>query len=63
TIFREENTDNIKKFLEENQNFSVMKIEIPENISGEFDELGGFFINYKEEILDNFYIVKMRKDK
>lgn len=62
TIFSEENTLNIKKFLENHKNFSVMKIELPENVNGEFDELGGFLINYTEEILDNFYIIKLRKD-
>lgn len=62
TIFKEENTDNALKFLKEFPNFSVCKIEIPENVQGEFDEIGGFLINYKEEILDNFYIIKFRKD-
>lgn len=62
TIFNEENTDNIKKFLENNSNFSVVKIQLPEDINGVFDELGGFIINYTEEILDNFYIIKLRKD-
>lgn len=62
TIFSEENTNNIEKFLKENNNFSVVKIDIPENVNGIFDHLGGFLINYKEEILDNFYIIKLRKD-
>lgn len=62
TIFKEENTLNIEKFLNENKNFSVMKMDIPENVLGEYDNFGGFLINYKEEILDNFYIIKMRKD-
>ncbi|WP_297406084.1 16S rRNA (cytosine(967)-C(5))-methyltransferase RsmB [uncultured Cetobacterium sp.] len=62
TIFDEENTNNIKKFLENNSNFSVVKIQLPEDINGVFDELGGFIINYTEEILDNFYIIKLRKD-
>ena len=62
TIFKEENTENIEKFLKNNQNFSVLKMNIPENVSGEYDNLGGYLINYKEEILDNFYIIKLRKD-
>ncbi|MGL6113674.1 16S rRNA (cytosine(967)-C(5))-methyltransferase RsmB [Cetobacterium sp. SF1] len=62
TIFKEENTENIEKFLKNNQNFSVLKMNIPENVSGEYDSLGGYLINYKEEILDNFYIIKLRKD-
>ncbi|MEG1583171.1 MAG: 16S rRNA (cytosine(967)-C(5))-methyltransferase RsmB [Cetobacterium sp.] len=62
TIFSEENTDNIKKFLDNHKNFSVTKFEIPSNINGRFDSIGGFLIDYTEEILDNFYIIKLRKD-
>ena len=61
TITYEENTGNVKKFLEEHDNFEVIPFEMPENISGDFDEFGGFTINYKEEILDNFYMIKFRK--
>ncbi|MGL5355919.1 MAG: 16S rRNA (cytosine(967)-C(5))-methyltransferase RsmB, partial [Cetobacterium sp.] len=62
TIFSEENTDNAAKFLNNNKNFSVVKIELPENVNGHFDSLGGFLIDYTEDILDNFYIIKLRKD-
>lgn len=62
TITKEENTKNIIKFLENNKNFSSVKVEIPENISGEYDEVGGFLINFKEEIVDNFYIAKLIKN-
>ena len=61
TITAEENTNNIKKFLEERKEFKVEKLYIPENISGDYDKLGGFCINYKEEIMDNFYIIKLKK--
>ncbi len=61
TITYEENTGNVKKFLENNPQFETVKFEVPENVNGDFDEFGGFTINYKEEILDNFYIVKFRK--
>ena len=61
TITDEENTNNIKKFLEERKEFKVEKLYIPENISGDYDNLGGFCINYKEEIMDNFYIIKLKK--
>ena len=61
TITDEENTDNIKKFLEERKEFKVEKLYIPENVSGDYDKLGGFCINYKEEIMDNFYIIKLKK--
>ena len=61
TITDEENTNNIKKFLEERKEFKVEKLYIPENVSGDYDRLGGFCINYKEEIMDNFYIIKLKK--
>ena len=61
TIIDEENTNNIKKFLEERKEFKVEKLYIPENVLGDYDNLGGFCINYKEEIMDNFYIIKLIK--
>ena len=61
TITDEENTNNIKKFLEERKEFKVEKLYIPENVLGDYDSLGGFCINYKEEIMDNFYIIKLKK--
>ncbi|WP_338934332.1 16S rRNA (cytosine(967)-C(5))-methyltransferase RsmB [Fusobacterium polymorphum] len=61
TITDEENTDNIKKFLEERKEFKVEKLYIPKNVLGDYDKLGGFCINYKEEIMDNFYIIKLKK--
>ena len=61
TITDEENTNNIKKFLEERKEFHVEKLHIPESVLGDYDKLGGFCINYKEEITDNFYIIKLKK--
>lgn len=61
TITKEENTKNIIKFLNNHPNFESVKVEIPENVSGEYDEVGGFLINYQEEIVDNFYISKIIK--
>ena len=61
TITDEENTNNIKKFLEERKEFKVEKLYLPENVLGDYDSLGGFCINYKEEIIDNFYIIKLKK--
>ncbi len=61
TITDEENTDNIEKFLEERTEFKVEKLYIPESVLGDYDKLGGFCINYKEEIMDNFYIMKLKK--
>ena len=61
TITDKENTNNIEKFLKERKQFKVEKLYIPENVSGDYDKLDGFCINYKEEIMDNFYIIKLKK--
>ena len=61
TITDEENTNNIEKFLKEREEFKVEKLYIPKNVLGDYDSLGGFCINYKEEIMDNFYIIKLKK--
>ena len=63
TIISQENTENVEKFLNERKEFKVKALNIPENISGEYDKLGGFSINYKEEIMDNFYIIKLVKEE
>lgn len=61
TIFREENTDNAAKFLSENSGFKVVEMDIPANINGRYDEIGGFNVDYTEEYLDGFYIIKFKK--
>ena len=63
TIISQENTENVEKFLNERKEFKVKVLNIPENVSGEYDKLGGFSINYKEEIMDNFYIIKLTKEE
>ena len=63
TIISQENTENVEKFLNERKEFKVKVLNIPENVSGEYDKLGGFSINYKEEIMDNFYIIKLIKEE
>ena len=63
TIISKENTENVEKFLNERKEFKVKALNIPENVSGEYDKLGGFSINYKEEIMDNFYIIKLVKEE
>ena len=63
TIISQENTKNVEKFLNERKEFKVKALNIPENVSGEYDKLGGFSINYKEEIMDNFYIIKLVKEE
>lgn len=61
TILKEENQDNLEKFLKENPNFEVEKIAIPQNIEYILDELGGTTII--DPILDGFYIAKLKKVK
>ena len=61
TILTEENTDNIEKFLKKYPQYKVEKLEIPSNVAGTYDKYGGFLIDYNEDILDNFYIAKLRK--
>ena len=63
TIISQENTENVEKFLNERKEFKVKALNIPENVSGEYDKLGGFSINYKEEIMENFYIIKLVKEE
>ena len=63
TIISQENTENVEKFLNERKEFKVKALNIPENVSGEYDKIGGFSINYKEEIMDNFYIIKLVKEE
>ena len=63
TIISQENTENVEKFLNERKEFKVKALNIPENVSGEYDKLGGFSINYREEIMDNFYIIKLVKEE
>lgn len=59
TIFSEENTDNARKFLEENKDFVVEEIILPENVEYTSDDLGGKII--LDKYLDGFYIIKMKK--
>lgn len=61
TILKEENTENIKKFLEKYPEFETVELYIPEGVEGSYDEFGGFTVDYKEEILDGFYIAKLRR--
>ena len=63
TIISQENTENVEKFLNERKEFKVKALNIPENVSGEYDKPGGFSINYKEKIMDNFYIIKLIKEE
>lgn len=61
TITKNENTNNIKYILEKYLDFEVLPLSIPENIKYTKDEFGGVYLNYENEYLDNFYIIKLRK--
>lgn len=61
TILKEENQENIKKFLAKYPEFTTVKLDIPENVHGTYDEAGGFTIDYNEDVLDGFYIAKLVK--
>ncbi len=60
TITKNENTNNIKYFLEKYKNLEVCSIDIPENIEYIKDEFGGIYISPKNKYVDGFYIIKFR---
>mgnify|MGYP000923452962 FL=1 len=63
TFTENENTNNLKYFLEKYDDLKVEEIEIPENVIINKDEFGGTYISYKNQFLDGFYIVKLKKIK
>ena len=63
TFTENENTNNLKYFLEKYDDLKVEEIEVPENIIIDKDEFGGTYISYKNQYLDGFYIVKLKKAK
>ena len=63
TFTENENTNNLKYFLEKYDDLKVEEIEVPENVITNKDEFGGTYISYKNQYLDGFYIVKLKKVK
>ena len=63
TFTENENTNNLKYFLEKYDNLKVEEIEVPENVIISKDEFGGTYISYKNQYLDGFYIAKLKKAK
>lgn len=63
TFTKNENTNNLKYFLEKYDDLKVEEIKIPENVITNKDEFGGTYISYKNQYLDGFYIVKLKKTK
>ena len=63
TFTENENTNNLKYFLEKYDGLKVEEIKIPENVITNKDEFGGTYISYKNQYLDGFYIVKLKKTK
>ena len=61
TFSKNENTNNVKSFLEKYDDLEIMEVEIPENVNITKDEFGGVYINYKNIYLDGFYIAKFKK--
>lgn len=61
TILSNENTNNIKYFLEKYDDLEVVNLEFPKEVEIIKDEIGGNLISYKNKYLDGFYIVKLRK--
>ena len=61
TITKNENTNNIKYILEKYPFLEVCPLEIPKQIHYIKDEIGGIYLDYRNEFLDNFYIIKLRK--
>jgi len=62
TFSKNENTNNIRYFLEKYEDLEILDLEIPENVEIIKDELGGAYISYKNKYMDGFYIAKLRKN-
>ena len=62
TFSKNENTNNIRYFLEKYEDLEILDLEIPENVEIIKDELGGVYISYKNKYMDGFYIAKLRKN-
>lgn len=59
TILNKENIENVRKFLNKNPDFIVEELELPHNVTGKVDKLGGLTIF--DDYLDGFYIIRFRK--
>ena len=62
TFSKNENTNNIRYFLEKYKDLEILDLEIPENVEIIKDEVGGAYISYKNEYMDGFYIAKLKKN-
>jgi len=61
TFTNQENKEVVEKFLLEHTDFYSEKSELPENISYIEDSFKGVQIDFKEEFLDGFYMIKLKK--
>ena len=61
TFTKNENTNNVKSFLEKYDDLEMMEVLVSENVNVTKDEFGGVYINYKNMYLDGFYIAKFKK--
>jgi 16S rRNA (cytosine967-C5)-methyltransferase len=61
TFTNQENKEVIEKFLLEHSDFYSEKSEMPQNISYIEDSCNGIQIDFREEFLDGFYMIKLKK--
>lgn len=61
TFLINENTNNIKSFLEKYNDLITEEVSIPENVDIGKDECGGVYITHKNKYMDGFYIAKLKK--
>ncbi len=61
TFTREENTNNVKYFLEKYPDLIIETVNFPDNVFISKDEFGGSFIDSRNKYPDGFYIAKFRK--
>lgn len=61
TFTNQENKGVIEKFLSEHADFYSEKSELPQNISYTEDSCQGIQIDFREEFLDGFYMIKLKK--
>lgn len=61
TFTNQENRGVIEKFLSEHADFYSEKSELPQNISYTEDSCRGIQIDFREDFLDGFYMIKLKK--
>lgn len=62
TILKRRKHRKYKEIFKNIQNLKQQKYIFLKNVKGTYDEVGGFTIDYNEDILDGFYIAKLEKE-